>query len=116
MANHCASGLIVFVDPFTVGMESGNESECGSPGHCIVASASNTTTSVSMPRTPVDVRSTQMNVVTPVTQMELDLLMHTYVITPPVTISPASIETPPIVLYTHVSICSLVVLFVICSD
>jgi hypothetical protein len=96
-------------------MEGGNGSRCKSPGHCIVVSATEAAATASTPRSPVDVGSVQMNVVTPVTQAALDPLMHTSVITPPVTVSPVAIETHPVVLHTHVSACTFVVVLFIIS-
>jgi hypothetical protein len=84
-------------------------------GHSIVASATEMADTVGTPRSPVDVGSVQMNVVTPVTQAALDPLMHTSIITPPVIVSPVTIETPPVVLHTHMSTCSFVVVLFIIS-
>jgi hypothetical protein len=49
------------------------------------------------------------DVVTPVTQSSLDPLMHTSVVTPPVSISLSVIVTPTEKIHTHVSILLLIV-------
>jgi hypothetical protein len=51
------------------------------------------------------------NVVTPVTQAMEDPLMRPVLQTPPLSITPTGIETPPSESYTHVSMLVCVVLF-----
>jgi hypothetical protein len=50
-----------------------------------------------------DSGSAVQNIVTPVTQVGLDPLMRTALQTPPLSIKPTCVETPPGESYTHVS-------------
>jgi hypothetical protein len=55
-------------------------------------------------RTPVEGTSDASHVVTPVTHIALDPLMHTSTLNQPNCISLSVIETPPVESYTHVSV------------
>jgi hypothetical protein len=57
-----------------------------------------------------DLGSAVQNIVTPVTQAGLDPLMHAALQTPPLSITPTCVETPPGESYTHVSMFFFVVL------
>jgi hypothetical protein len=58
-----------------------------------------------------DLGSMVQNVVTPVTQAAMDPLMWPALQTPPLSITPIGIETPPVESYTHVSMLVFIVLF-----
>jgi hypothetical protein len=50
-----------------------------------------------------DTCSVVHNVVTPVTQADIDPLMRPALQTPPLSITPTCVDTPPVEKYTHVS-------------
>jgi hypothetical protein len=84
-------------------MESCNVGEFATPVRATLGSGSSSQQPFETPDNLIEAACGNSRVITPVTEAALDLLMHRSLQTPPLTITPTTIDTPPGKSHSHVS-------------
>jgi hypothetical protein len=84
-------------------MESCNVGEFATPVQGTLGTGYSSQEPFEMPDNLIDAACGDASVVTPVTEAALDPLMHKSLQTPPLTIMPTIVDTPPGESHTHVS-------------
>jgi hypothetical protein len=84
-------------------MESCNVGEFSTPVWGTLGTGYSSQKPFEMPDNLIDATCGDASVITPVTEAVLDLLMHKSLQTPPLTIMPTTVDTPPGESHTHAS-------------